>query len=127
MRLINADTVKAAISLHLMMAKVLILPEVDEELESGIDGLCQSLMRIVDQAPTAFDWTPCSDDLMPKKYTDVLVTVKYNDRLHVDVGCLLDVLPDDKGWDLRKDEGYFGLGREVIAWMPLPKAWEGES
>lgn len=79
----------------------------------------------VDLVP-AQKWIPCSERL-PKPYTAVLVCDECG-WISLGVYRPCDVTEKDSGWSTL---GWSTLTRiklptdEVLAWMPLPKPWEG--
>lgn len=67
------------------------------------------------------EWIPCSERL-PKPYVEVLVC---DDFGWINLGAYrpCDVSEDCSGWSIH---AHTKIGtEEVIAWMPLPKPWEG--
>lgn len=78
----------------------------------------KGIMEYIDEVPSAQQWIPCSERL-PEKNGEYIVTTKYylprtGDTTDIDI-----IEFNDEGWDIWKRY-------EVLAWMPLPKAYEGE-
>lgn len=71
-------------------------------------------------------WIPCSERL-PEKMVDVLTTQEYYDldleeyTVNVNTACLD---PDGDWYTIFLEEGYME-DWNVVAWMPLPKPYEG--
>ena len=66
-------------------------------------------------------WTPCSDKL-PVESGEYLVT-QYSEK-HIDEYCngykVSTIFFDDNGW---WDDLDYGLGWEIIAWLPIPEPY----
>lgn len=63
-------------------------------------------------------WIPVTERL-PEEYASYYTTIQYKESKARDVAVLC-YSPEDKVW-----LEIWGLGCEVVAWMPLPKEWEG--
>ena len=133
MRLIDADDVIEMIS-HYLGEKLYAsypndkMPDFDKGV---IDGYARA-RSIVFETPTIDpvkhgQWIPCSERL-PEDYTDVLVWFEY--FRYGDYNCLYqtygigDYSTEYDSWMINHETGWHKL--RVIAWMPLPKPWEGE-
>lgn len=64
-------------------------------------------------------WIPVTERL-PEEYASYYTTIQYRESKARDVAVLC-YDPEDKEW-----LEIWGLGCEVVAWMPLPKQYEGE-
>ena len=69
--------------------------------------------------PTASSWIPCSERL-PEVDEYVLVT-----NIDANISIARKIIGYDCAWFFI--EGYLSTTEEVIAWMPLPAPWKGET
>ena len=92
-----------------------------------MDRMLAHVLDAVDHAPTIDAvprWIPCKERL-PEEYGLYLITT--NDG-RVDLATYGDT-KDEKAWSSCDANGFYWLplrGIEVIAWMLLPKSYEGE-
>lgn len=67
----------------------------------------------------ASKWNPCNGKMLPKEGELVLCTEKDTKKLYIG---WFEIIPDVGGrWF-----DYLGFSMDVEAWMPLPKAYEGD-
>lgn len=71
-------------------------------------------------------WTPCSERL-PDENEDVLLSVKYTGHLSNRSPFVEEGFLTRKGWYSIFGDNYNELLVEVIAWMPLPEPYKGET
>lgn len=124
MRLIDADKIPKAI--YAEDDNITGMGMTEDEMEAYNDGIDEQWAKIKN-APTVEvpTWIPCSERL-PNKDGHYLVCVDWSQDN-------VDVLRWADGWNCFRDfDGNVyrksELDRDiVIAWMPLPKAWEGET
>jgi len=88
------------------------------------------------QLPSAPRWIPVTERL-PEEDIDVLISYRYKEgegdtsHTHIDITTYGQMyfggnkVGDYKHW--RPPFEYFESNYEVVAWMPLPKPWKGES
>ena len=109
--------------------KGLFIPEITAEMfKSGCLESIEALMAAGEMYDIEYQrWIPCSERL-PEDYTDVLVWFEY--FRYGDYNCLYqtygigDYSTEYDSWMINHETGWHKL--RVIAWMPLPKPWEGE-
>ena len=89
--------------------------------------------RWVNEQPTVNQWIPCSKRL-PERGKDVLVTRDYDGRAdHIKSCRYVEVAScygedDDVSWNSYSDEYKITpKNHRVVAWMPLPEPFKGES
>lgn len=88
-----------------------VFKETNEALDMAIDALSAEA-----------EWIPCSEKL-PKEKQEVYVTVYFTEG---DTGRAYGYMDRFGRWHLYSTvEGTLNSGYEVIAWMPLPKPFEG--
>ncbi len=78
-------------------------------------------MRVVLQQP---QWIPCSERL-PEEYGNYLVSIRGEEP---DIGTINP--KDERGWSLCDATGFYWASEkklDVIAWMPLPESYRGDS
>ena len=83
---------------------------------------CEDLARIINNMPTIEPqkWIPCTPETMPEEAGAYLCTCKDAERLII---TLIKWQPRMKSWGLTGARTYW----KVIAWMPLPEPWGGDS
>ena len=114
----------------------MIKEEAIEVIEETIDDLCDG--RILDLVPVRVSalevaiealkqtqWIPCEERL-PEEDGQYLITVKY---VHVD--GYEDIYAEHGDWADGKWDmfcfGHCGKVESILAWMPLPKPYEGRT
>lgn len=75
------------------------------------------IMAYIDELPSADRWIPCSERL-PEENGLYLVTERYKNCTDITIRFFY-ILEDEPTWAVVKQT-------EVVAWMPMPKPWEGE-
>ena len=116
---------------------MVLLQREDEEtygvsIPEGFDG--DRAAEALNRLPSAQQWIPCSERL-PDKEGEYLVT--FNDKWHgprvrtLWYGTPFDIIIDRDKWVFYCDQEYgfetFAPGKPIVAWMPLPKPYEGEN
>lgn len=87
---------------------------------------CRKLMKDVKEELERMSvfgkWVPCSERL-PDEHKMVLVTVGWEDEVFKNYGVYDAVYGSDGLWH---GQGYEPMRCKVVAWMPLPEAYDGE-
>jgi len=97
---------------------------------SKVDDICdlEEIDEILESVPTADrpqEWIPCSERL-PEARESVLLAVNHKYGDWVGEGCYWETTDNHIIWKgYRWNATYWD--DEIIAWMPLPKPWRGES
>ena len=86
----------------------------------------QTELMLVPTAQQELKWIPCSERL-PEEDGQYLITVKYKhvngyESIYAEHGDWFD-----GGWDMYYCSGHCGEVEDIIAWMPLPKPYKGET
>ena len=117
MRLIDAD----ALVEKLKKLYAVAFAEGDSAYHSAYRGLA----IIVDDAPTVGEWIPVSERL-PSQTGEYLVTVYFEGCIWTDKFEYTPTL--DGGWrDNETNPQVIDWNDSVIAWMPLPEPYKGDT
>lgn len=100
------------------------LPNCYNGFSDTYDKAC--IIETLEEVPSAQQWISCSERL-PKAPFGCLVTVWDTNPITMD--NFENILPYFVGWDGEQWNDADGdqCPFEVIAWLPLPKAYEGET
>lgn len=89
-------------------------------------GIIKSLKSIIEEIPSAQQWTPVTEGL-PKitehHVSEVVICYLANGAYCF--GSLEENIFGQVGWDCERDDEYHQPVGEVVAWMPLPEPYEG--
>lgn len=92
--------------------------ECDFMYAKGTMGTMRQALDVAINALEDSRWIPVTERL-PEEYASYYTTIQYKESKARDV-AMLCYSPEDKVW-----LEIWGLGCDVVAWMPLPKEWEG--
>ena len=90
---------------------------------NNCDNYLEQLMNEHFDNPPLNQWIPVEERLPENISSDYLVTLKYH-NLNMSVVQCARITPSGR-WMRRSDIGEIDVTNEVIAWMPLPEAYEG--
>ena len=116
MRLIDADALKK---------DVLDLPNCYNGFSDTYDKAC--IIGLIDEQPTIEErkWIPCSERL-PEARRSVLISTNHKCGNWTGEGCYWETTESHVIWKgYRWNATYWD--DEVIAWMPLPEPYKGET
>lgn len=99
----------------------------DENPKAGIKwyGVNWARNTIAD-LPSAQQWIPCFEKL-PEENEMVLISAKYIGHLSQNAPYVEEGFFTHDGWYSAYGDDYSELLAKVVAWMPLPKPYKGES
>jgi len=89
-------------------------------------GLIDSYIEDFKELPSVNQWIPCFEKL-PDENEMVLISAKYIGHLSQNAPYVEEGFFTHDGWYSAYGDDYSELLAKVVAWMPLPKPYKGES